>query len=106
MVRKCTIRLFGAFHMLQTRSMAEILTTIDREITEEAIESTVPTTENRDYSLNVIRKSADDKVLVTFVEQEGYMILRITSEGKSTDLILNSDQIKLLLRQSALWLTR
>ena len=92
--------------MLQTRSMAEILTTIDREITEEAIESTVPTTENRDYSLNVIRKSADDKVLVTFVEQEGYMILRITSEGKSTDLILNSDQIKLLLRQSALWLTR
>jgi hypothetical protein len=91
---------------MQAASITQLLENIDRDIEAEVIQPTEPTTENRDYSLSMIRMGSDERVTVTFVEQEGYLILRVTIKGESTDLLLNSDQIKLLLRQAALWLTR
>jgi hypothetical protein len=91
---------------MQAASITQLLENIDRDIEDEVAVPTAPTTENRDYSLSMIRMGSEERVLITFVEQEGYLILRVTIKGESTDLILNSDQIKLLLRQAALWLTR
>ncbi len=57
-------------------------------------------------SLSMFIRNSDKRTLFTFVELEGYPILRITLDGESHDLILNNDQVKLLLRQMTLWLTR
>lgn len=44
--------------------------------------------------------------LITLVEKDGYPVLRITYEGESKDYWLREDQVKLLTRQLANWLTR
>lgn len=51
-------------------------------------------------------RGSSDRTLITFLEVEGYPILRVSTNGASQDLILNNDQVKLLLRQMTLWLTR
>lgn len=56
--------------------------------------------------LSIFIRNSDKQSLFTFIELEGYPILRVSMEGQSHDLILNNDQVKLLLRQMTLWLTR
>lgn len=58
------------------------------------------------YSMSVITVGAEDRTLFTFVELDSYPVFRISRGGVSTDHVLNSDQVKLLLRQMTLWLTR
>lgn len=57
-------------------------------------------------SLSMFVRNSNERTLFTFIELEGYPILRITMRDQTNDLILNNDQVKLLLRQMTLWLTR
>lgn len=68
-------------------------------------------TEQEHIAFHALNLHGGDRTLVTFVENDGYPILRFTisqadKDAESQDLILNNDQIKLLLRQMTLWLTR
>lgn len=67
---------------------------------------TTPVPEIEHSAFPVFTRGTNERTLITFVETEGYPILRISTGGNSQDLILNSDQVKLLLRQMTLWLTR
>lgn len=58
------------------------------------------------YSMNIVALGEAERILLTFIDLDGYPILRVTINGTATDLILNSDQVKLLLRQMTLWLTK
>jgi len=64
------------------------------------------TTEIEHSAFTVLNLKGNERTLITFLEDDGYPILRITTVGESQDLILNNDQVKLLLRQMTLWLTR
>lgn len=76
-----------------------------RELTDTI--STPTTTDGVELSrLSIFIRNSDKQSLFTFIELEGYPILRISLDGQSHDLILNNDQVKLLLRQMTLWLTR
>jgi hypothetical protein len=45
-------------------------------------------------------------MLITFIEVDGLPVLRVSINGLSQDLTLSNDQVKLLLQQMILWLTR
>lgn len=58
-------------------------------------------------AFTILRRETTGRTMITFVEDNGYPILRITTDGQpSQDLVMNQDQIKLLLRQMTLWITR
>lgn len=89
---------------------------------EEAIKDYIPTSHTQETipappaeveqsRFNMFTMGSSDRVLMTFIEVEGYPVLRVSvmtknADTKVQDLILNNDQIKLLLRQMTLWLTR
>jgi hypothetical protein len=69
-------------------------------------ESPKSETEVEQGAFTILRKDGTSRTLITFVEDGGYPILRITTDGNGQDLVMNLDQIKLLLRQMTLWVTR
>lgn len=74
---------------------------------EQSTEESSPVAGGTEHSaISLFALGAKDRVLITFIELEGYPILRVAINGECTDLILNNDQVKLLLRQMTLWLTR
>ena len=45
-------------------------------------------------------------LLITFVEVDGVPAIRITIDGQAKDYLLRDDQVRLLIRQMTIWLTR
>ena len=45
-------------------------------------------------------------MLITFVAIDGIPTIRITIEGQSKDYPLRHEQVRMLLRQMVLWLTK
>lgn len=71
----------------------------------------IPTGGNEQSRISMFTLGQKERTLLTFIELEGYPILRISTmhpdkDTEVRDLILNNDQVKLLLRQMTLWLTR
>lgn len=93
------------------------ITPVTEPTIEESIREYAPTTQpalaqgNEQSRISMFTLGQSERTLLTFIDLEGYPILRIstmhTDKGTEVrDLILNNDQIKLLLRQMTLWLTR
>lgn len=58
-------------------------------------------------SFMILCKDDISWIRVAFIEDGGYQILRISIEGRdSQDLVLNHEQIRILLHQMTLWITR
>lgn len=77
-----------------------------RSTGKEAMKALVTSEGIEQSSFSLLTIGSAERTLLTFIELEGYPILRITENGLSKDHVLNSDQVKLLLRQMTLWLTR
>lgn len=89
--------------MQKPLDMSELLNNVDQAL---ASGEPLPQVGESLGSFPILTRGTPERMLFTFVEIDGYPILRLSMNGESKDLILNNDQVKLLLRQMTLWLTR